>query len=120
DVSARPAPFLWGVQNCPSRPIQGPQLCRIGKSQRRAAPAPYSIAASLTERPMLKDLLKKECQRFWLLSGFSGAEIPTFAPAGAPRGKTHEGRGDQDNFDLSEQWLRAYHVLTIARASAGI
>jgi len=69
---------------------------------------------------MLKDVLKKECQRFWLLLGFSGAETPTFAPAEAPRGKTHEGGGERVSFDLSEQWLRAYHVLTIARASAGI
>src|SRR5262249_36405950 len=28
--------------------------------------------------------------------------------------------GERVSFDLSEQWLRAYHVLTIARASAGI
>src|SRR5215471_992739 len=51
---------------------RAPQLSRIGKSQRQATPASCFIDVSLTETPMLKDLLKKECQRFWLFSGFSG------------------------------------------------
>jgi hypothetical protein len=71
---------------------------------------------------MLKDLPKEKCQRLWLLSWFPGVGRPLFAPANAPRGKTLEGTVDQDrrSFDLSEQWLRAYHLLTVARASSGI
>jgi hypothetical protein len=70
---------------------------------------------------MLKDLPKQKRQRLWLRPWLLGAGTPTCAQAKAPPGKTHEGSGDQDkrSFDLSEQWLRAYHVLALARASSG-
>jgi hypothetical protein len=71
---------------------------------------------------MLKDLLKKEREKLWLVSGLSAKERPVFAQADASRSKTDGWTGEHDrrSLELSERWPTSTDVLTIARASSGI
>jgi hypothetical protein len=71
---------------------------------------------------MFKDLLTKERQKLWLVSGFSATERLIRAQAEAARdiigGVT--GEHDRRSLELSEPWPRSSDVLTIARTSSGI
>ena len=71
---------------------------------------------------MFKDLLTKERQKLWLVSGYSAAERPVFAQSDALRGTSGQGTGEHDRrtMELAERWPRSSDVLTIARASSGI
>jgi hypothetical protein len=87
---------------------------------------PYKVmhccGMSQGRKAMLKDLLKKERQKLWLVSGLSATESPVFARADASRSKTDGWTGEHDrrSLELSERWPRLSDVLTIARASSGI
>ena len=72
---------------------------------------------------MFKDLLTKERQKLWLVSGFSAAkERSILAQADAARGIIGGVTGEYDrrSLELSEPWPRSSDVLTIARTSSGI
>ena len=75
------------------------------------------------DKPMFKDLLTKERQKLWLVSGFSAAtERSILAQAVAARGIIGGVTGEHDrrSLELSEPWPRSSDVLTIARTSSGI
>jgi hypothetical protein len=71
---------------------------------------------------MLKDLLNKERQKLWLVSGFSQARTPACGQAGTAPGEPDEVHRSylRRNADFAEHWPRPHDVLAIARASSGI
>ena len=71
---------------------------------------------------MFMDLLRKERQKLWLVSGFWATERPGLAQLDALQSKSDAGTVGHDRRSLepSERWPRPYDVLTIARASSGI
>jgi len=68
---------------------------------------------------MFRDLLKKERQKLWLVSGFSAVEKPVPTQLDALR-DVGTGEHDRRSLELDERWPRPCDVLTIARTSSGI
>jgi hypothetical protein len=68
---------------------------------------------------MFRDLLTKERQKLWLVSGSSVTERPDLAQPDALLDGATVGH-DRRSMELSERWPKPYDVLTIARASSGI
>ena len=71
---------------------------------------------------MFRDLLTKERQKLWLVSGFSVTERPVLAQPDALQSKSNGATvgHDRRSMEPSERWPKPYDVLTIARASSGI